>query len=226
MNPAPPVTRYLAIEVPGYPRRRNGARVFPVTSAPSREAEALQPTCKPNSVSFIASIPFGSKDDEDDHSSSPGIADGIRQPTRKPQADRLFLRLAGPVLTHQAGSLRMLPYLVLLRVGFCLPRLLPAARCALTAPFHPYPSTRRRGESKGGIFSVPLSVGLPRPGITRHTAQWSSDFPLPRALRPAEARIPKGPSEGGGYARQRSSGRLQQVIISWGLASLAGLLRS
>jgi len=32
----------------------------------------------------------------------------------------------------------MLPYLVLLRVGFTLPRLLPAARCALTAPFHPY----------------------------------------------------------------------------------------
>ena len=29
-------------------------------------------------------------------------------------------------------------YLVLLRVGFTLPRPLPAARCALTAPFHPY----------------------------------------------------------------------------------------
>ncbi len=30
------------------------------------------------------------------------------------------------------------PYLVLLRVGFTLPLLLPIARCALTAPFHPY----------------------------------------------------------------------------------------
>jgi len=30
------------------------------------------------------------------------------------------------------------PYLVLLQVGFALPPLLPAARCALTAPFHPY----------------------------------------------------------------------------------------
>jgi hypothetical protein len=30
------------------------------------------------------------------------------------------------------------PYLVLLRVGFTMPRLLPRARCALTAPFHPY----------------------------------------------------------------------------------------
>src|SRR5438094_6680286 len=29
-------------------------------------------------------------------------------------------------------------YLVLLRAGFCLPPVLPRARCALTAPFHPY----------------------------------------------------------------------------------------
>ena len=34
-----------------------------------------------------------------------------------------------------AGGL--LPYLVLLRVGFALPPALPPARCALTAPFHP-----------------------------------------------------------------------------------------
>ncbi len=32
-----------------------------------------------------------------------------------------------------------LPYLVLLQVGFTLPLMLPPARCALTAPFHPYP---------------------------------------------------------------------------------------
>jgi hypothetical protein len=39
------------------------------------------------------------------------------------------------------GPIEMLPYLVLLRAGFGLPRLLPAARWALTLPFHPYPST-------------------------------------------------------------------------------------
>jgi hypothetical protein len=32
----------------------------------------------------------------------------------------------------------------LLRVGFTLPRLLPGARCALTAPFHPYPDESGR----------------------------------------------------------------------------------
>ena len=36
------------------------------------------------------------------------------------------------------------PYLVLLRMGFTLPCLLPAMRCALTAPFHPYPAKARR----------------------------------------------------------------------------------
>jgi len=33
---------------------------------------------------------------------------------------------------------RVLPYLALLLVGFAVPRMLPSARCALTAPFHPY----------------------------------------------------------------------------------------
>jgi len=32
------------------------------------------------------------------------------------------------------------PYMVLLPVGFALPPPLPAVRCALTAPFHPYPA--------------------------------------------------------------------------------------
>src|SRR5437868_13097656 len=41
------------------------------------------------------------------------------------------------------------PYLVLLRVGFALPHTLLHARCALTAPFHPY-----RAFPPGGIFSV------------------------------------------------------------------------
>jgi len=36
---------------------------------------------------------------------------------------------------------RFPPYLVLLRVGFTLPAPLPSQRCALAAPFHPYPGT-------------------------------------------------------------------------------------
>jgi hypothetical protein len=74
------------------------------------------------------------------------------------------------------------PYLVLLRAGFSLPSALQRTRCALTAPFHPYPPLPSRA-SAGGIFSVPLSFRSPRPGITRRTALWSSDFP-PRVLPP------------------------------------------
>jgi len=110
----------------------------------------------------------------------------------------------------RSGLRRVLPYLVLLRAGFCLPRLLPGARCALTAPFHPYPTSpsvlRPRGLCRGkptcdtgacraeasrceaprakagGMFSVPLSFGSPRPGVTRRTALRSSDFPPAPAL--------------------------------------------
>ena len=42
-------------------------------------------------------------------------------------------------------------------VGFAVPRLSPAGRCALTAPFHPY-----RRKPGGGLFSVALSL-TPRP---------------------------------------------------------------
>jgi hypothetical protein len=41
------------------------------------------------------------------------------------------------------------PYLVLLPVGFTLPRRLPAVRCALTAPFHPC----RQAQSPGRRFA-------------------------------------------------------------------------
>jgi hypothetical protein len=37
----------------------------------------------------------------------------------------------------RALRLGLLPYLALLQVGFAVPPLLPGARCALTAPFHP-----------------------------------------------------------------------------------------
>lgn len=67
-------------------------------------------------------------------------------------------------------------YLALLPVGFALPLLLPGMRCALTAPFHPYHPEQKA--SSGGLFSVALSVGLHRPGVTWHCTLWSPDFPL------------------------------------------------
>jgi len=57
-------------------------------------------------------------------------------------------------LTHRAGTCpaeaELPPYLVLLRVGFALPAPLLARRCALTAPFHPYPGVVVRALSSWG----------------------------------------------------------------------------
>ncbi len=82
------------------------------------------------------------------------------------------------------------PYLVLLRVGFALPAALLPRRCALTAPFHPYPgvvlsprSFTRIHNDAGAVYflwhfpSTRLEPGLP--DVIRHTALRSSDFPPP-----------------------------------------------
>ena len=55
-------------------------------------------------------------------------------------------------------------YLALHPMGFSVPRRLRFARCALTAPFHPchFEISNLRFEiSKGGLFSVALSVEAP-----------------------------------------------------------------
>src|SRR5262245_32214180 len=59
-----------------------------------------------------------------------------------------IIPLAPPLLAGSSGLpgsferavLIALPYLALLRAGFCLPPVLPRARCALTAPFHHCPA--------------------------------------------------------------------------------------
>ena len=85
--------------------------------------------------------------------------------------------------THQAARPELLPYLVLLRVGFAMRRALLPGRCALTAPFHPYRNVAAAAVSSLWHFpSTGLEPG--RPGVTWHIALWSSDFPLPSRLSP------------------------------------------
>ena len=61
-----------------------------------------------------------------------------------------------------------------------LPAPLPAPRWALTPPFHPYPPL----VAAGGLFSAALAVEgtsrFPLPGVTRHRALRSPDFPRNR----------------------------------------------
>src|SRR5580704_12087340 len=94
--------------------------------------------CKPGSVPGCPG---------DGHSSGTFVAERLARPTR--------MTTRKQVIRH--------PYLVLLPVGLAVPRPLPCARCALTAPFHPCLS-----RSSGGLFSVALSLGSPPPDVIRH----------------------------------------------------------
>ncbi len=105
--------------------------------------EKVAASRKPNSVPFArrrgACAPPRLAQGND-HSSSPAIAGGIKRPTR---------RLYGRAVCR---GRRRPPYLVLLRAGFCLPPVLPRARCALTAPFHPYLSPRPCGAHRRAVY--------------------------------------------------------------------------
>ena len=117
-----------------------------------------------------------------------GLARQRRSGTRRPvsrvlcrllaQTRRPFLWTAprGTVLaTYPDGSGRRgpapdrsgarRPYSVLLQAGLAMPVPSPVPRCALTAPFHPYPASAEALE--GGLLSVALSLGLPPPDVIR-----------------------------------------------------------
>ena len=72
----------------------------------------------------------------------------------------------------------LLPYLVLLRMGFALPDELLRPRCALTAPFHPYPN-RQAGCGRYIFCGTFRKVRFERtpPAVSRHAALWRPDFP-------------------------------------------------
>ena len=155
-----------------------------------------QPACKPNSVSPPPRL--AARRRGDNHSSRPAITHRLKRPTRWPFASARAMAnrhspgdggTDGPSVERRhriRGDVLTPPYLALLRAGFCLPPTLPPARCALTAPFHHCLPMRPCGRIEVGcVFSVPLSVRSPCPGVTRRTALRSSDFPLASALRTA-----------------------------------------
>ncbi|SMG65806.1 conserved hypothetical protein, membrane [methanotrophic bacterial endosymbiont of Bathymodiolus sp.] len=86
--------------------------------------------------------------------------------------------MAQAIYPGAARAARLLLYLILLQVGFTMPLLLPVTRCALTAPFHPYPAPETSFQGLGGLFSAALSVGLCLPDVIWYLALWSPDFPL------------------------------------------------
>src|SRR5689334_22915963 len=81
------------------------------------------------------------------------VVDTVRPASYKPvsvplrataiRLDRTLLPGSSDLPESQRSEPLLLSYLVLLRVGFTLPARLLVPRCALTAPFHPYPSSGR-----------------------------------------------------------------------------------
>ena len=114
----------------------------------------------------------------DGHSSGTSVAGRLARPTRAARRKRRLPRRSS-CEDRPAGR----PYAVLLPVGFALPPPSPAARCALTAPFHPYlPCARAKGRR---YVSVALSLRSPSPGVTRHRVPVEPGLSSPRPS-PAE----------------------------------------
>ena len=148
---------------------RNGF-IVPYGRAPQRDfcqVERRQPACKPGSVrperprgrAVVTAIPLGRS-----------------LPTASSNLPGWRGRKTGPSpcgLHH--------PYSVLLPAGLAMPLPLPEARCALTAPFHPYPA------SGAVCFLWRYPWGHPRRTLSGAVSPWSPDFPpRERGGRPAD----------------------------------------
>ena len=115
----------------------------------------------------------------DGHSSGALVTERLLRPTRA------AARRPARRRRSRDGTCRS--YLVLLPVGFSLPPPLPAARCALTAPFHPcHPPGMPEGPAVYFLWHCPW--GRPRRGLPGTVPPWSPDFPLPAARRRAAIR--------------------------------------
>ncbi len=109
----------------------------------------------------------------DGHSSGTRVATGLARPTRTTGPETGLRR-------HTlAGDRRRRPYLVLLPVGFAVPPTLPPARCALTAPFHPYPQAGRSRPRRAVCSLWHFPWGRPRRALPGTVFPWSPDFPPP-----------------------------------------------
>ena len=69
------------------------------------------------------------------------------------------------------------PYSVFLPAGLAMPLMLPCARCALTAPFHPFLAAV--------CFLWRFPWGCPRRKLSGTVSPWSPDFPPLRKRRPS-----------------------------------------
>ena len=117
--------------------------------------------CRPGSVR-----PEGGRGD---HPSTTAVADSLQRSTRA--LGRAALGRAR-VRCPEAPD-----FLTLLQVGFAEPTRSPGSLVVSCTTVSPLPPPA--GARGGGLFSVALSRGLPRVGVTHHLALWSPDLPRP-----------------------------------------------
>jgi len=161
-----------------WPGAREGQRL--VTSAPGRltcscsrgragqRPSANGPACRPGSVLR----PCGRRGD---HPSTTAVADGLQRSTRA-----LGRAALGRALSDLApgGVCRATP--VARRAGGLLLHRFTLTSCGLATP-------------GGGLFSVALSRGSPRVGVTHHPALRSPDLPRRPRISPWSTRSPGRP---------------------------------
>jgi hypothetical protein len=103
----------------------------------------------------------------------------LGRPSPDASRDRPERRRRGPPGGTGKADAACRSYLVLLPVGFALPPPLPAARCALTAPFHPcrpcHPTKGLMGSAVCFLWHFPW--GRPRRALPGTVPPWSPDFP-------------------------------------------------
>ena len=141
------------------PGPRTGASGGPAGPRERRSADGGwdEPACRPGSVSARLTA-----------LRSATIHLGLSLPTA---SCGLPVSSGGPPSNAHAGS--MLPFLTLLQVGFTEPLRSPGALVVSYTTVSPLPPC----EHGGGLFSVALSRGSPRVGVTHHLALWSPDLP-------------------------------------------------
>ena len=143
-------------------RFRGGTPAFLAANTPGVRVRC-QPACKPGFVWRAVS-----------RARWPFLWDGRCRPPRAtnpgndPETD--------PRIPQPRNALRR-PYSVLLPVGLAMPLMLPCARCALTAPFHPCLAAV--------CFLWRFPWGCPRRKLSGTVSPWSPDFPPLRKRRPS-----------------------------------------
>lgn len=138
--------------------------------SPGQRAIDDEPACKPDSVRRARARPTAI------HLGPTSPSTSVR-PTR---------RLGRAALERLRTTDRSPPILALLRVGFAEPSGSPRTLVVSYTAVSPLPAPPRRA---GGLFSVALSRGSPRVGVTHHPALWSPDFPRRRVRRPVTATV-------------------------------------